>query len=408
MNRRQVGAWVLFDFANSVYPAVITTVVFNYFFIQQVVGNESGEGDFWWGWAVSLSALIVEISSPLLGAIADRAGLRKRLLFLYVGLCVTAVSLFTTIGPGRVAYAFVLFVVANIGFEGAAVFYNAYLPDIVPKEKQGWVSGLGFGVGYAGSFIGLALAIPLARQSLDLVWIMVAVFFVVFSIPSLLLLPRDRDGEMSVGRAAAWGLSSFREIVAEVWAVKDVRRFLIAYFLYIDGVLTAIVMANSLAATTFGFTDTQLPLLFMVLQVFALVGALAFAKPADVWGPKKVLTVVLTLWTVTALSIYFVTTQEAFVVIAMVAGLGLGSAQATSRAFMASMIPDGREAEFFGFYTFCGRSSSVLGPLIFGYVALATGGDQRLAVMAISVLFLAGLILLQRVRDPKAVPSSGP
>jgi UMF1 family MFS transporter len=92
----------------------------------------------------------------------------------------------------------------------------------------------------------------------------------------------------------------------------------------------------------------------------------------------------------------------------MVAGLGLGSAQATSRAFMASMIPDGREAEFFGFYTFCGRSSSVLGPLIFGYVALATGGDQRLAVMAISVLFLAGLILLQRVRDPKAVPSSGP
>jgi UMF1 family MFS transporter len=406
MNRKQVGAWALFDFANSVYPAVITTVVFNYFFIQQVVGNEAGEGDFWWGWAVSLSALIVAVSSPLLGAVADRAGVRKRLMFLYVGLCVTSVALFTTIGSGMVAYSFVLFVLANIGFEGATVFYNAYLPDIAPKERQGWVSGLGFGVGYAGSFIGLALAIPLARENLDLVWIMVAAFFVVFSIPSYLFLPKDGEAEMSVGAAAAWGLANFKEIVAEVWAVKDVRRFLIAYFLYIDGVLTAIVMANSLGATTFGFTETQLPLLFMVLQVFALVGAFAFAKPADAWGPKKVLTIVLTLWTVTALSIYFVTTQQAFVVLAMVAGLGLGSAQATSRAFMASLIPDGREAEFFGFYTFCGRSSSVLGPLIFGYVALATGGNQRLAVMAISVLFILGLVLLQRVRDPKA-PTTG-
>ncbi|HUP51193.1 MAG TPA: MFS transporter, partial [Longimicrobiales bacterium] len=172
MDKKQVGAWALFDFANSVYPAVITSVVFNYFFIQIVVGNEEGRGDLLWGRAVSLSALVVALSSPILGAIADRAGVRKKLMAVYVAMCVTAVALFATLGPGTVFWAFTLFVIANIGFEGCLVFYNAYLPDIAPKEKQGWVSGLGFGVGYVGSVGGLALAIPFAESNIAIVWIM--------------------------------------------------------------------------------------------------------------------------------------------------------------------------------------------------------------------------------------------
>jgi UMF1 family MFS transporter len=402
MNRKQVGAWALFDFANSVYPAVITTVVFNYYFIQVVVGNETGRGDWWWGLSVSLSALITAVLSPLLGAIADRAGVRKKFLFLYVALCITGVLLFTTVEPGMVLYGAVVFILANLGFEGAMVFYNAYLPDIVPPEKQGWVSGLGFGVGYAGSAVGLLLSIPLATRNMDLVWVMVALFFVVFAVPTFLYLPRDEPGAMRVGQAARWGVTSFGHIVGEVLQEKDLRRFLLAFFFYIDGVLTAIVMAMSLAVTTFGFTRDEGIKLFLVLQLFALVGAFALAKPTDRFGPKKVLTGVLVLWTVAALSIYFVTTKSAFFVLAIGAGLGLGSAQAASRTFMASLIPDGKEAEMFGFYTLCGRSSSVVGPMLFGYVALATGGNQRLAVMAISVLFVVGLLLLQRVRDPKA------
>lgn len=402
MNRKQVGAWALFDFANSVYPAVITTVVFNYYFIQVVVGNQDGSGDWWWGRSVALSALIVAASSPLLGAIADRAGVRKRLMAVYVAVCVSGVLLFTTIEPGMVLYGAALFVLANVGFEGALVFYNAYLPDIVPPEKQGWVSGLGFGVGYAGSAIGLLLAIPLAQDHTDLVWVMVAAFFVLFSIPTFLFLPRDEPGEMTVGQAAAWGLSSFREIVGEVLREKDIRRFLLAFFFYIDGVLTAIVMAMSLATTTFGFTQKEGIYLFLTLQFAALLGAFALARPTDRYGPKKVLTGVLILWAAAALSIYFVQSKPAFFVLAIGAGLGLGSAQAASRTFMASLIPDGKEAEMFGFYTLCGKSSSIMGPMIFGYVAVATGGNQRLAVMAISVLFIVGIFLLQRVRDPKA------
>lgn len=404
MDKKQVGAWVMFDFANSVYPAVIVSVVFQIFFIEGVVGNEAGEGDALWGRAVSISALVVALSAPVLGAIADRAGVRKRFMGFYVAVCILGVSLFTTIDPGDVAWAFALFLVANIGFESCLVFYNAYLPDIAPPAKQGRVSGIGFGVGYAGSALGLVLAIPLAQaEQLWAVWVMVAVAFFVFSLPSFFFLPRDVPGEMSVGRAAAWGVTSFRALWNEVLSLKEMRRFLLAYFFYIDGVLTAIYMASTLASTTFGYEQTELIMLFLGIQIAALVGAFVMAKPTDTLGPKKVVTGVLGLWITIAVVIFFIETKEAFAVVGMLAGFGLGSIQAASRAFMAGLIPDGRESEMFGFYALCGKSSSVIGPLIFGQVALLTGGNQRLSVMSISVLFVVGALLLQRVQDPRVV-----
>lgn len=404
MDKKQVGAWALFDFANSIYPAVITTVAFNYFFIQVVVGNEAGEGDWWWGRAVGLSAAIVALTSPLLGAIADRAGARKRFMLIYVAVCVTGVVLFSTIEPGMIGRAFILFIIANVGFEGALVFYNAYLPGIAPKEKQGWVSGLGFGIGYLGSAGGLVLILPFFTDGeFATTWFIVAIFFALFSIPTFLILPKDRRGDMKVTAAARWGITNLGAIVREVMRHRDLAWFLLAFFFYIDGVLTAIVMASTLAVTTFGFTRDETVILFLVVQFSALLGAFALAKPTDIWGPKRVLTIVLVVWIVAALSVYVVQSKPAFFVLAVGAGLGLGSAQAASRAFMSSLIPQGRESEMFGFYALCGKSSSILGPNLFGYVAVVTGGNQRLSVMAISVLFIVGLILLQRVRDPKAV-----
>jgi len=404
VDKKQVGAWVLFDFANSVFPAVIVSVVFQRFYVQLVVGNELGRGAAWWGAGLSTSALIVALSAPVLGAVADRAGVRKRFLAAYVSACVLGVLSFSVLGPGAVVLGFLAFVVANVGFEGCLVFYNAYLPDIAPIEKQGWVSGLGFAVGYVGSVLGLLLAIPPSLSgNYTLVWVMVAAFFIVFSLPTFFLLPKDREARMTVREAAVWGLTSFRELWGEVMAEKEMRRFLLAYFIYIDGVLTAYGMAATLAETTFGFEQDELIMLILAIQFTALFGALALAKPTDRIGPKKVLTGVIVLWVGAALSIYFVTSKTSFAVLALIAGFGLGAAQSVSRAFMASLIPKGRESEMFGFYALCGRSSSVIGPTIFGQVALWTGGNQRLSVMAISVLFVAGFFLLQRVSDPKAV-----
>ena len=185
-------------------------------------------------------------------------------------------------------YGFILFLIANVGFEACLVFYNAYLPEIVPQEKQGWVSGLGFGVGYAGSALGLVMALPYATSNIQIVWIMVAGMFLIFSIPTFLYLPRDGNGSMTVPQAAVWGLTGFRELWGEVMAHTELRRYLLAYFFYIDGVLTAIYMSSTLASNTFGYEQTELIYLYLAIQIAALIGAFLLAKPTDYLGPKKV------------------------------------------------------------------------------------------------------------------------
>jgi len=403
MDKKKVGAWALFDFANSVYPAVMTTAVFPLFYVGIVVGNDAGQGDWWYGRAISLSALIVASWAPLLGAIADRGGGRKKFMLFYVGLCLVGVSMMSTLEVGMVVRGFILFVVANVGFESALVFYNAYLPEIAPPEKQGWVSGLGFGVGYLGSAIGLLMILPFARdERWEVVWFLVAGFFLIFSLPAFFFLPADKKGDMTVPEAARWGLTHFKTIVGEVWRQRELRNFLFAFFFYIDGVLTSIVMAGLVATQTFGFDQTDTIVLFLIVQFSALIGAFALAKPTDRWGPKKVLNVVLVVWIMVSVSAFFIQDPNVFYAMAVFAGLALGSVQAASRSFMASLIPAGREAEMFGFYALCGRTSSVLGPALFGYLALVNDGNQRPGFLMLAGLFVLGLFLLQRVKDPRA------
>ena len=402
-DKRTVRSWVLYDFANSIYPAVVTTVVFPFFYRGTVVGGEGGVAELWWGWAVAASAVIVACTSPLLGAVADRSGARKRFLAFYVVTCLIGVALMTTLGPGMIVAGFLFFIIANVGFESANVFYNAYLPDIVPSERLGRTSGHGYGLGYLGSALGLLLVLPIALQErMELVWLVVIAFFAIFSIPAFRFLPKDAGGGMGIVQAASKGVADFRRIAAEVWGYANLRRFLTAFFFYIDGVLTIIVMAAVIAQGTFGFDLQQVIILFLIVQFSAMAGAFALARPTDTLGPKKVLTGVLILWVAAGIFAYFVEDPNVFYGLAIAAGFGLGSVQSASRALMASLIPDGREAELFGFYALCGRSSSVLGPLLFGGVTYLAGGNQRPGFLVLTALFLIGLILLQRVEDPKA------
>ncbi len=436
--RRTIRAWILYDFANSIYPAVVTTAVFPTFYRAVVVGEEGGLGDLWWGLAVSVSALTVALTSPILGAFADRSGRRKRLLALAVGLCLTGLGFMTTLGPGMIVAGFAIFLVANYGFELAHVFYNAYLPEIVPPDRVGRTSGYGFGLGYLGSALGLILVLPLIGIGrIELVWLAVGVFFFVFSVPAFLFLPADRgsgaraaladfagtdvptgDREGDQPRSSprdesrradpainrTTGLRDLLRIGAEVWADRNLRQFLLAYFFYIDGVLTVIVMAAVIAQGTFGFTQEQIILLFLIVQFSALIGAFALARLTDSLGPKKVLTGVLVVWVASGIAAFLVQSPGTFYALAIGVGMGLGVVQSASRALMASLIPEGKEASMFGFYALCGKSSSVLGPLLFGYVAFLSGGNQRPGFLVLTALFLIGLLLLQRVRDPRARP----
>ena len=401
MNRKAIAAWCFYDFANSVYPAVITATIFGVYFAGTIVGNEAGLGDLWWGRVISVSMMVVAITSPLLGSVADNAGVRKKFLFAYTYLTIACVALFTTIEPGMILWGFLLATLANIGFEGALVYYNAYLPEIAPPNRRGFISGLGFGVGYAGSGAGLLMVLPLVgREPLTLVWLAVAGFFALFSLPAFLALPTDSPGRRTMAQAAIEGVTGFRRILSDVFRQPNLRRFLLAFFVYIDGVNTTIYFAGIYAATTLGFSRTELIYLFLTVQMSALVGALALARPTDIWGPKRVITLTLVLWTVIVTAAYFVDQKSTFFVIAFLAGTGLGAVQSASRALMASLVPEGKEGEMFGFYALCGKSSSVVGPLVFGGISHALGGNQRVAILSVAAFFLVGLVLLQRVGKP--------
>lgn len=398
LNKKHIISWTLFDFANSSYSAVIAAVVFPVYYATVIVGNETGLGDLWWGRAISVSMAIVALSSPFLGGIADYGGLRKRFLFLYTALSVTAIASFTLLDKGMVIEGFALIIIANLGMEGGLVFYNSFLPRIAPAEYQGRVSAWGFGVGYAGSILSLLCAIPLVRAGqFELTWLMVAAFFALCSAPAFLFLPRDIKGGFSVVQAGVKGFTFTLKTLKEMWKRKELRKFLISYLIYEDGVNTVIVFSSIFAATTLGFRPQELIVLYIIVQITALLGAFIMAKPIDLWGPKKVVMFSLLMWTSVATIAFFIITKAQFWMLASVAGLGLGTVQAATRAFYIQFIPEGKEAEYFGVYSLVGKSSAILGPLIFGMIS-TTFGSQRPAILSVAAFFLIGMIILSTVR----------
>ena len=403
-HRRTVWSWYLYDFANSIYVAVIPATIWSAYYANAIVGNDTGVGDLWWGRAVSLSMLVVALTSPIVGAIADYAGVRKRLLISYSVLCVTGTCLLATVEPGMLVWGFALSVIATVGLEGSLVFYNAYLPQLAAPEEQGRVSGWGFGIGYAGSLMALLAAIPLVDRNLfGATFIATGLGFLFVALPSFVWLPADKPARLSAWNAGKTGLVETWRTFQEILHVPKLRRFLAAYFFYIDGVNTAIFFSSVFAAKTLGFPMSKLLLLYAVVQVAALIGAFAWAKPTDRLGPKFVVQVTLAQWVIVVVASSFVQTQTQFFVVASFAGLGMGAIQAASRAMMARLIPAGREAQYYGFYALCGKASAILGPLVFGMVSSATGGNQRLAILSVIVFFVMGYVILHPLRVGEAL-----
>ena len=398
VDRKTIVSWCLFDFANSFY-AVLPAVIWQTHFQQTIVGNDRGEGALWWGYVVSTTMVLVAFSSPWLGAIADFAGLRKRLLVSYTLASVLAVCLFTTVRPGMVWWGFLVSVISYVGFEGGIVFYNAYLPEIAPREYQGRVSGWGFATGYAGSLLALLLAIPLAQRGvLGAAYVSIAAAFLLFALPAFINLPADPPAKQGVLEAAQAGVRESWRTFRDILRLRDARRFLGAYFFYEDGVNTVINMSAGFAAQMLGFRVSELLVLFAVVQISALAGAFLWAKPTDRLGPKRVVMLMLVQWSLVVTAAYFVVTKTQFFVVAVLAGTGLGAIQAASRAFMSTLIPKGREGDFFGFYSLCGKTAAVMGPFIFGHVTVATGGNQRVAILSVMALYVIGLVLLRRAK----------
>ncbi|MDI6800682.1 MAG: MFS transporter [Thermodesulfovibrionales bacterium] len=397
MNKK-ILSWCLFDFANSSYSAVIAAVIFPVYYSGQIVGNETGLGDLWWGRAIALSMAIVAISSPFLGGIADYARIRKRLLIFYTLICISSVASFYFLQNGMIIEGFIIIVIANIGMEGGLVFYNSFLPEIAEPSYQGRVSAWGYGIGYAGSIISLMLALFLINKgSINITWPMVALFFGIFSIPAFMFLPKDSRNGSKIHRAAMDGLRYAWKTLKKIWSNREQRKFLIAYLIYEDGVNTVIVFSSIFAATTLKFNPEELISMYLIVQMTALTGAFLMAKPIDYWGPKRVVMLSLLIWTFVSLASFFVVKKLYFFIIASLAGLGLGTVQAATRAFYTQFIPEGKGSEYFGVYSLVGKSSAILGPLMFGYLS-STFGSQRPAVLSVALFFLIGLIIIKSVK----------
>lgn len=409
-SRLQIFVWTLFDFANTSFSVIVVAVGYSLYF-KEVVAGGHGRGDFLWGVAVSISMLITALIAPVLGAAADFSSRRKRFLFGFTIVSIICTALLSFVDAGMIAGGMILFILANIGFEGGIVFYDAFLPTLTTERSYGRVSGYGFAMGYVGSLTTLLIAMPLYANgfipsnlpNIRLSFVIAAVIFFLFAAPLFLFF---RDHKKTFERKPSYiraGIERVRDTIRHMKKYRQVGRFMVAFFIYNDGILTVISFASIFAQQSLNFSLQEIIVLFAVVQGSGVIGSLIFGVVTDKIGPKKTIDINLILWLLVVTAAYFVQTKEMFFAIGIVAGSSLGASQSASRSLMALLTPKEREAEFFGFYDgLCGKASAVIGTFLFGLISYLTN-NQRLSILSVGAFFVVGLILLQRVDDTRAM-----
>jgi UMF1 family MFS transporter len=312
---------------------------------------------------------------------------------------------------GDILLGFTLFVFANLGFEAGLVFYDAFLPNLTEKNNFGRVSGYGFAMGYVGALVVLLIVMFLlpSQSSPDyyfyvrLSFVVAAIFFMFFSIPLFLFVSEPRNDEPLKKNLIKKGIFESKNTFKAIFihgTYPSIKRFLISYFLYNDGILTIIAFAAIFAANALKMTDEQVILFFVVVQSTAVAGSFIFGIVSDHIGPKKTITITIFIWIAVIIGTFFVNTIFEFYIIGLLAGMSIGSSQSTSRSLMALLTPKDKEAEFFGFYDgLFGKSSAVVGPLFYGIISDLS--NERLAALSVGIFFIAGLVILQKVQVPE-------
>jgi UMF1 family MFS transporter len=299
-----------------------------------------------------------------------------------------------------------LFIIANIGFQAGLGFYDAFIKEISEPGNYNRVSSLGFAVGYLGSLASLATVIVL-QDSPRLTFLACAGMFLVFSLPMFFFVKEkkiNRTGEANNPNFLVIGLKRTAETLSHINQYRNLKFFLLSYFLYIDGVNTIIFFSANYAQTTLNFEIPELIMFFVIVQVTALAGSFLFGWIADKAGTKRTISFIILCWSVLTLLVYFADTKTTFLIIGAFAGIFLGSSQALSRSFMGKLTPDEKKTEFFGFYSLFEKTSTILGPLTFGLVSWLTG-NQRYAVVSILIFFIAGYFLLGKVTEENKNPA---
>lgn len=399
---REVFAWAMYDFANSGYTTVVLTAVFSAYFVGAVAGGAAW-GTFAWTAALAVSSLLVMVATPLLGAWAD-AHRRKRAVLGAATLgCVLGTAALAGVQPGDVALAVVALILSNVFFGIGEGIIAAFLPELARPHALGRVSGWGWGFGYFGGMLtlGLGLAVVLsaqgrgetAAQFVPPTMLLTAAVFALACLPTFVLL-RER-GEAPAGTpAAGQTLARLRRTWAESARFVDFRRMLACGCLYQAGIAVVIALAAVYAEQAMKFTTLQTMMLIFVVNIAAALGAFAFGHAQDRIGHRRALAVTLAGWILMVAIASLTHDVGAFWLAAAIAGLCMGSSQSCGRAMIGGFAPAGRRAEFYGLWTLAVRLAAIVGPLTYGAVTWATGGNHRLAIAVTGLFFVAAWLVL--------------
>jgi len=408
VRRREVFGWAMYDFANSGYTTVVLTAVFAAYFVGAVAGKAQW-ATFAWTAALSVSYAIVMFTMPSIGAYADLRAAKKRLLALFTAGCVVSTAALALVQPGGVALAVVLIVVSNTFYSYGESLTAAFLPELARDHSLGKVSGWGWGFGYFGGMLalGLCLAYVLwaqgrgipAAQFVPITMLITAVLYGAASLVTFRLLrerARPNPQALHQGGLAA-SLRQLHRTFGQARRFRDFMWLMACAVCYQGGVAVAVTLAAIYAETVIGFRQQETMVLIFVLNLAAAGGAFAWGYLQDRIGHKIALGSTLVGWVATCVIAALTTTKGGFWWAAAIAGLCMGSSQSAGRALAGMFAPPRQLAEFYGLWTFAIRLASIIGPLTYGAITWATGGNQRLAILSTAALFVAGLALLAPV-----------
>jgi UMF1 family MFS transporter len=422
-SRKEVYSWAFYDFANSAFATTILAVLFNKYFALKVAGGEAGvmilgfhlHGASFFTFTVSLSLAVSAVIAPWLGAMADFSGAKKRYLTLFWALGVVFTGSLYFVYEGTYFRGALFFILANIGFAAGNVFYNALLPEICPEERVGWVSGLGWALGYAGGGMLLALNLlmlqypgmlgfPRGTFTLQDCFLSVAIWWGIFALPVFFWVRERANPEVLPPgtNLAQMGFRRVRLTLKKVRNFRQLTRFLVAYLLYNEGIETVIIMTSIFGAQELGMADGELIAFFLFIQATAFLGALFYGKLSDVLGYKKAISLSLLVWLLVVGWAFYLgflgNPKREFWILGFLAGTVLGGSQSSSRALQAVLTPEGARAEFFGFFGVAGKFSAIFGPLLYGLILHFTR-SLRWGILSLGVLFALGLLFLQKVDE---------
>lgn len=416
-DNKELLAWALFDFANSGYTTVVQTTIFSAYFVGVIASNTTGitagMATLLWTLAMSGANFIVMIAGPVIGAIADYRACKKQFLFISSIGCVISTALLATAGPGDIASAIVLVIISAIMFAAGENLIAAFLPEIVPEQEMGKMSGYGWSLGYVGGLLTLAICLTYISwsrhqgiseaQSVPVTLLITAAIFAVTAMPTFLWL-RER----AVPVAAAQKLSVLKASIGrlqltikEAARFQDLFRFLITLAVYQSGVSTVVVLAAIYAQEVMDFDTQSLIILIMVVNVTAAVGAFICGHLQDRIGSVPTLAITLVIWIAAVASAIFADKSSQMWLIGNMIGLAMGASQAVGRALVSKFSPSERAGEFLGLWGLVNRLSAIAGPLSYGLINYLSHGNHRLSLLSTLVFFAAGLLLLTKVNEKR-------